>query len=436
MFVQVVLTFLTVFFLFTSSLLSAPPFEVPSSFNPVGSGARALAMGGAYMSACSDGTGASWNPACLCLLKDSEFAIMGSFLHRKEDNSFSQNQVLNNVGRISEWDLNYVGAVIPFKRCERNMVISFNYQQLYEMNREWDFINILSDIDHWKYRQSGTLSAIELAYGIQLNPRLSFGITCNFWDNSMSENKWKQTYHRRNAGSLPSEFYREEQYSFKGHNFNIGLLYKIKYNLFAGAIIKTPFQATIDYEMELASILYLAKTYRNTDNESETYHIDMPLSYGFGMIYLFSDQLRVSADLYCTRWDQFILTDEQGKEYFPITKAPTNEVDIDPTVQVRMGAEYLWQYKDYFIPVRGGVFYDPVPGDKSPDDFWGFTLGTGLTKNHQFSIDIAYQFRKGNDIQAADLSHLGFSQDVYEHSLFFSLIYYWKANFWDVTSEK
>jgi hypothetical protein len=434
MFKKSIITLTVHFFFFNAFVIAeTPPFEIPASFNPIGSGARALAMGGAYMSACSDGTAASWNPACLCLLKDYELAVMGSFMYRKEDNSFSKKQVLSNVGRISEWDINYMGAVIPINYFQRYMVLSMNYQQLYDLNREWEFINVQKDgIDHWKYRQSGALSAIEIAYAIQLNTWLSFGITCNFWDNSLSQNTWKQQSHRIKKEWPPSEYHATESYTFKGTNFNLGMIYKIRYNLYVGAIIKTPFQATIKYQENTISTVYTFKTIVNPFSTAKTYELNMPLSYGMGMLYHISDQLHISADLYCTRWDQFFQTDEQGLELFPVTSDPISEVDIDPTVQVRLGAEYLWKYNhDYYIPIRGGAFYDPAPGDQHSDDFWGFTIGSGLTKRHQFSIDVAYQYRHGNDIQTVDLSHLGFSQDVSEHSLVFSLIYYWKADFWE-----
>jgi hypothetical protein len=425
-----------------ASTSNAQLFELSAPYNPVGAGARALALGGAYAGEGSDATGDTWNTACLGLIRNPEIAMMWSFLYRKEDNYFSQRDSLSNVGRISEMDLNYIGAVIPFKGIQRNMVFSMSYQQVYSMDRDWKFINkvqVFDDlytIDKWNYVQSGGLSTIGLSYAIQLNPRLHLGIKCNFWDNSLSENKWKQKYHCNgkvvsDTNVISSEFDETETYSFKGHNFNLGLLYKINYQFYIGATIKTPFSATIDYQMDSVTIIDSDPDNPDFDNDQTTYHLDMPLSYGLGMIYHFSDQFRMSMDAYCTRWDKFIQTNEKGEEVFPITLKPIETVDVDPTIQVRMGAEYLWQYKDCFIPLRGGLFYDPAPGDKKSYDFWGTTVGTGITKNHQYSVDIAYQYRYGNDINTVDLSHLGFSQDVSEHSVFFSVIYYFAGQSWE-----
>lgn len=417
----------------------AEAIEVPSSFHPLGSGARALAMGGAYMNMCGDGTAASWNPACLVRVKDYELALVYSFVHRKEDNYFSKKSGLSNVGKISQSDLNFAGVVIPFK-WGRQMAFSMSIQNLYDMSREWDFWDnqFLTEkayqSDRWNYRQKGGLTAISMAYGVQLNTQLTLGMSLKFWDNSLSENKWQQRY--VNKGILTYEgtelsrweYHQTEDYQFKGTNFNIGMLYRFNSRFYAGGIIKTPFNADIDYQR---NELYMDESGQYPDSESKNYDLDMPLSYGVGFMYHPTDRFRISFDAYCTRWDQFVLTDADGTERFPLTNDVMQDMDINATYQFRLGTEYLWAYNDYIIPMRMGLMYDPVPSDGKPDEFFGLTVGTGLTKNHCYSIDIAYQYRKGNDVQIVDLDHLGFSQDVSEHSLYLSVIYYWQGNYWD-----
>jgi len=48
--------------------------------------------------------------------------------------------------------------------------------------------------------------------------------------------------------------------------------------------------------------------------------MDMPMSYGLGIAYRFSDRLTLSADIYRTEWQDFILTDSEGNETSPVTK--------------------------------------------------------------------------------------------------------------------
>ena len=64
--------------------------EIPSSFNPVGSGARAIGMGGAFIAMADDATAASWNPGGLIQLTMPEFSMVFNGLHRKEGITFKK----------------------------------------------------------------------------------------------------------------------------------------------------------------------------------------------------------------------------------------------------------------------------------------------------------------------------------------------------------
>jgi hypothetical protein len=88
---------------------------------------------------------------------------------------------------------------------------------------------------------------------------------------------------------------------------------------------------------------------------------------------------------------------------------------------VRLGAEYLFIKPNYSIPVRAGLFYDPAPAQGSPDDYYGFSLGTGIGIG-RFVLDAAYVYRFGRDVAESLIPSMNFSQDVDEHSIYTSLI--------------
>lgn len=152
----------------------------------------------------------------------------------------------------------------------------------------------------------------------------------------------------------------------------------------------------------------------------------MPMSYGLGLVYKFSDHFFMSADIYRTEWDDFLYREENGTERSPLTGKLMSESDISPTHQVRLGAEYRLtnKKKGYIIPIRGGIFYDPAPAQSGTDDFLGFSFGSGFTLNDRFSIDIAYQYRFGDDVGRYMLENLEFSQNVDEHKVYLSVIFY------------
>jgi long-subunit fatty acid transport protein len=160
-----------------------------------------------------------------------------------------------------------------------------------------------------------------------------------------------------------------------------------------------------------------------TVSDRQNLDLDMPMSYGVGISYRHSDRFMLSADITRTHWDDFFSEDEDGNKTSPISFLPRNESDIDPTFQARAGAEYLFFPSRFVIPVRAGVFYDPAPAEGDPDDFFGFSLGTGIGMK-RFSFDLAYQYRFGRDVGKSTLTDFDFSQDVDEHKIFASAILY------------
>lgn len=98
-------------------------------------------------------------------------------------------------------------------------------------------------------------------------------------------------------------------------------------------------------------------------------------------------------------------------------RSPAPTALAHATTSVRLGAEYLWIKRNLLLPIRAGFFYDPEPGANGTDDFFGFSLGSGITVQ-KFVFDLAYQFRTGTvESQATDTT-------VYQHNIFASVIYH------------
>ena len=265
-----------------------------------------------------------------------------------------------------------------------------------------------------------------------MTPRISFGFTLNFWQDGLSDNKWKMETHQSRSGTDAGLEYSADtkitdEYVFSGFNANLGILWNVNSNLTLGLVLKTPFtadlthKATADVEWNFPDNPGSNKSYVSSDETDE--ELDMPMSYGIGLAYRVSDNLTTSLDIYRTEWDDYLLTDSDGNEISPITGKPVDESNVEPTHQVRAGAEYLCITDTYVIPFRGGIFYDPGPADKEPDDFYGFSLGTGFAKS-KYVIDIAYQYRYGNNVGEFMLKGYDYSQDIKEHTIYASIIYH------------
>ena len=417
--------------------------EIPSSFNPAGSGARALGMGNAFIAASDDATAASWNPGGLIQLERPEMSLVGSFFQRKEDISFGTNPEANDIHALDESDINFFSIAYPFEYLNRNMIVSFTYQHLYDMFRQWNinfnFQDTLSQSTYTtNYQQKGRLSAVGLSYGIQILPNFSAGMTLNIWDDQLTYNHWSQTYYSilSETDIFDDHFLtirnRNESYRFDGINVNIGFLYEVSLELRIGMVLKTPFKADLEHGIhETFNEYYTPAGNANSEltvlapsQETRREKLKMPMSVGIGIMYRIMPQAYVSADIFRTEWDDFILINHNGTHLSPISNITSGSSQIDPTYQVRMGGEYRHRINDEFIiPIRCGLFYDPAPSEHSPDDYYGVSLGSGIKTKH-FSFDIAWQSRFGNNINEDILTHMRFSEDMTEHKLFSSVIVY------------
>jgi len=416
--------------------------EIPSSFNPVGSGARALGMGGAFIAVADDATAASWNPGGLIQLKYPEFSFVMDTLNRREDNRFGKKPEASGMQSVSKSAINYLSLAYPVKLFKRNMVFSLNYQHLFELSRRWRFPFkeegiTESNID---YIQRGGLYALGLAYCIQVTPEFSLGFTFNIWDHSLYKSRWEQNFFEKGwmiyKNDPQDEQYNFEKrsldsYCFRGINANLGLLWRLSRKLTIGGVFKAPFRADINYETRISTSVYNPNypDYLNNNIPGpiptlfEEQRLDMPMSYGIGFAYRFSDEFTLAADIYRTEWGDFLLTDQDGRKRSPISGNPSDVSDIDPTHQIRAGAEYLFisMESDRVIPLRFGIFYDPAPAEVNPDDYFGCSLGSGIATRH-LVFDMAYQYRFGNRVGDSILQHFQFSQDVREHKLYSSII--------------
>ena len=338
-------------------------------------------MGGAFIAVADDATAASWNPGGLIQLERPEVSVVGAYFYRIEDNSFTTNPEASGDQSVSKATLNYLSASYPFMLFRRNMIVSLSYQYLFDFTREWNFPLQGDTIDQdIHYKQDGSLSALGVAYCIQVIPQLSIGFTLNFWEDFFYHNGWEQTAVQEGRGiSGDREFAFEsslhDRYSFSGFNANVGLLWHITGKLALGAVLKTPFTADLEHESSFSSSVTFPSSPGLDTTDSirftESGELDMPMRYGLGLAYHYSDKGTVSIDFTRTEWQNFVLRDEEGNEISPISGKLSRDSDIDATNQFRAGTEYRLIQPRYVLLIHGGFFYDPAPADGSPDDFWG-----------------------------------------------------------------
>lgn len=403
--------------------------------NPVGSGARALGMGGAFIGVADDATAASWNPGGLIQLEAPEISIVLSYEKRFEDRSFADNPGASGNNSIGLSDVNYISAVYPFSMMDRNLIFSLNYQTLYDFNKEAK--------TNYQYSQpfpgpsgarmtnkeiGGQLKALSPAIAMQITPAFSAGITLNWFSQDLGC-EWETAYTDKLVGEFAGYPYDidvgyEDEYQFDGMNFNLGILWNINSFLTLGVVYKAPFNADIHHK----ETYQVSGTYQNTPPTiiiDEEQIMKMPQSYGIGIAYRFSDTFTMDFDLYRTDWQDYTIEQADGREISLFTGQERYKSDTRPTHQMRLGGEYLFIRDGYAIPVRAGAFYDPEPTAYSPDDFFGISAGSGIVLG-KWIFDMAYQFRWGNDARMIRLGKEEVGQDVQQHTAYMSLIYHFQ----------
>ncbi len=450
--------------------------DINSSPNIVGSGARALGMGGAFIAVADDATAASWNPGGLTQLELPEISAVYSWEWISE--GFNQTHHILSDGRhsVRPKDLNYLSIVYPIRRtfAGRNFVLSLNYQQKYDFERSFDFLgrdaNVLwgglNAYTHQRlqigFDQKGSLSALSPAFGFELTDRISCGVVMNIWDHSLlGGNQWDAAIKRRiftdligNVGGAPvqlNNYTRFDTYKyyedFEGTNYTLGLLCKPAERLSVGAVYHTELSADVGFNrIDLWHNPFTLQTY------SSPVKLKFPAALGIGVAYRFpNDKLTLAFDVTRRDWDDFLQIDHYGGLYTrrvsPVTGLPKCLSPHDPTYSLRLGAEYVFVDKtkpkqDYLPSLRGGIFYDPQPasgrqdqwwgiekGDGEPDDYYGVALGAGVLIKNRVNIDAVYEYRWGNNVRRDTLAggnvyERRFGADFRQHTVYLSTVIY------------
>lgn len=444
--------------------------EINSSPNVVGSGARALGMGSAFIAIADDATAASWNPGGLTQLERPELSLVYSFKSNSEDFSSSSHRGLNFENTVNYNEINYGSFVYPIPRtiAGRNMVVSLNILKQYDFDRDLTFRytdvgaaagGVVNLAAKYKYSQRGGLSSFSPAFGFEITDKLSMGVVANIYDQDLlPDNEWKTRNNIRqrtffNSSALPFSITRidEDFEDFEGHNYTIGLLYKPTERWSIGAVYHTKWSADVNYTQ---GVRLASGTLIGTGGASRQKEYTFPSAFGLGAAYRFpNDKLTISFDITRREWNQFeVLDPENTRRAFRRTSGVTglnkSLTEIDPTYTVRLGAEYVFvndaKPKQNYLPsLRAGLFYDPEPsggrkdlwygvgvngksqkGSGDPNDFFGFSLGAGVLIKDRVNLDLAYVYRFGNGARDDTFGLFGTEADVEQHTIYMSTVVY------------
>jgi long-subunit fatty acid transport protein len=444
--------------------------SVPPTPSPVGSGARAAGMANAFVAIADDATAAAWNPAGLVQLERPELSIAGEALWTRDSMASGRHPELDGEHPFSDAALNFLSAVYPIPRpiLGRNVVLSLSYQRRYDFTRSFDadlntvqsgpggiFLGQHTTLD---FEQSGGLGALSPSLAFEITKTLSVGISANFVQSRLwGEDGWEQTTRvdsRFNAGSAVSWSRGESRESYedvRGQSVTLGLLWRATSQWTLGLRYDSALRAKADYSAFDRDLRIVpnpaAPLVLNRARLDETRRLRFPATVSLGAAFRPNDRLTLAADISRTDWNKAYVKAGDGTKYSLIDGAdlgdPRRRTDFDPAWAVRLGAEYTFIPKvrgetlDYLWSMRGGLFLEQEPasgrnprrpfdpGDGKPDNFYGVSVGAGLLLKQRINLDVAYQFRFGDDVNG-DLNPgvTRYRGDEESHRLIFSTVFY------------
>jgi len=255
-------------FCFTSLLFAQSPEEAVSFMaNANGVGAKAQAMGNAFVGVADDYSALYWNPAGLTLLDASE--LDGSFYHLRFANeaSFANSTLLEDQTYTR---LKSLGLAYKFPTSRGSLVIAVGYDkfrdyddflyfsgfntqsnglefELEDDNQNSDFYFYDRDVlQTEQIIQSGNLSAWSFGGGIQLSPNFAAGITLNFYSGVSSyffdfyQDDVDNFYTLYPANFDSYELHQSIESNFSGFGMKLGGLFKLNEDLRLGVTIDLP----------------------------------------------------------------------------------------------------------------------------------------------------------------------------------------------------
>lgn len=219
-----------------------------------------------------------------------------------------------------------------------------------------------------------------------------------------------------------------------GWNCTLGALWTVSRHLSLGASLDLPWTAEAEqtrtvrntittYDAARARVLDVSTSESTVTKDVE---FEFPLQCAFGGVWRWSDLLHTSCDLRYTRWSDFAFQAEGEEKIGPLDGSRFGEHDVHDCWAVNAGAEYLLLFERTEVPLRGGAFWEQRPAVGEPDEYWGLSLGTGVSigrRHPKVIFDIAYVFTWGDDVLGSLVPDQdGLSSDVQRHQCFLSCI--------------
>ena len=433
--VVIVIMFVSMLHTSASALTNEEVFS-QFQFNFLTPGARATALGGAFIGLADDATAIESNPAGLTQLYDPEVSIEYKYISYEMEQIFENFSGGTNISK-KEFDssvesIPFVSVAFPYKR----FVFSMYRQELVNYKSSYQTSQFPIAIPGYSYFDGGwffpidastDLTVTNYGIGVAVQPveGLSIAVSPRWSELDMDS---RSTRYRPDPAQFndtdyyfpyPVDFSDEDQIvnetwiddSDSEFSVNVGLMWRLQWleekldipRVSIGAVYRSgaKFQVTEAFSLEIVNA---PDTYAGVSDITE-FTIKVPDTFGIGVAVQPTDELTVTLDVIHIQYEDLL-------DDFDIVLAQDSEkkenYTVDNATEVHVGVEYVLTLGERLLALRAGAYYEPdhtirftgTTGDEFDDDaarilFPGgddqfhVTGGVGLVVSEKFQIDTA-----------------------------------------------
>jgi len=341
----------------------------------LGSGARALGLGGTFTGIADDYSAIWWNPAGLAQVKRIE--VQGTLLRT----GFSNDANYFGAGREGTTDalrLNNIGVVFPVPVYQGALSFAFGYSQVTDFERRTEVTSGQTNQswDSFDELESGRLGQWSFASAVDISPNLSVGAGINYWTGSSD-------YSLLGDYTEAGVAYHTEQSLFTdlgGWNFNLGGMYRPGQMVRLGVSTSTPFSMSLNEDWNF-----------DGDDGYFDYKMSYPWIWRVGGS-VSPGRWMVGADLEYRDWKSLEFRGETP--FTGVSRAEANRQIRDTyesTTRLSLGGEYL--FPAYGIRGRAGYSIEPSNFKNAGDeaDKGIFSLGMGILIDRSVMLDMTWR---------------------------------------------
>ncbi len=391
--------------IWSCSALSAQGMEdallpFASEFGP---GARAMALGGAYMPIAEDYTAVYWNPAGLAQVRKMEFYA-----------GLSRNQISNRInyqGTVTDNDhgytsINSAGLVFPIPTYRGSLVFAIGYHRINSFTDYNQFSgapyisSVNSRFNQYEETTSeGGINQWSFAGAMDITENVSLGATLNL---ITGKNNLDVTYRELDtadiiAGSYAYNASFEVAPKFTGASFKIGSLFRPMQNLRVALTMTSPAYLSAEENSNYYESWITDSSQQGSYSEDSfrKYSLQSPWRFEIGAAYKYKF-VQFSGSVEMINWTEARFSsdilDGDGKDIDAEINSNIRSMCRE-TANYRFGAEVI--VPQIGTKLLGGYYYQSSPYKSSAEAVKSnrqyLSAGASFLLDKQVKIDFAYQ---------------------------------------------